>query len=590
MQALMATPNIDEKPVLRKATLVLALALVMPLVFLFTYSNWKQLSLNDAVQRLTLYERSVQNEVEKARSLSFHIGKQANIVNILQSGRSAVALREDIRRLSAPVDGGDIYLFDKMGQFLGKSSRSDEPQPAQIEETARNYFSAFAAGATYSFLEFDAETGDPCYFSLTAVTDLNGSVLGVVAIALPLGTLEKSWAHPSQKIFVTDENGVVVLSSDPDWRRQNISGIQDASVVAPSDGNLWHGEPTEALPIVNARSEEVKFFGQRHFYVHDRIDGQRWDIHYLVPDDIVHGTAIAYTLLAMAFVLMIWVVLNQNNARLVTEQLKRKQRDLLLFQSLNTKLESEINERNAAEKELKDAQHQLERANKLAALGQLASSVTHELGQPITAIRSYLTAVEISGGTLENSNTLPKLQSLAERMQKILEELKFFARPAPIKLENIEVGRSLTASLDLLRPNIVNADVTVRVTQDKSPKCVCGDRTRLEQVFTNIIRNAIDVMAETDHRELEIQVEAQSNRILIRFMDQGPGFGDISLDTLTEPFYTTRASGNGMGLGLAITAEIVKEHRGYLMALNREGRGAVMAVSLPLYVSEGYHG
>jgi two-component system C4-dicarboxylate transport sensor histidine kinase DctB len=219
----------------------------------------------------------------------------------------------------------------------------------------------------------------------------------------------------------------------------------------------------------------------------------------------------------------------------------------------------------------------------MAAFGKLASSVTHELGQPVTAMRSYLTAHEISKGP---DTTTAKLQRLVDRMQRILEELRAFSRPVTVRFSPVDLSSSIRTSLDLLRPNIAAADVTIKWENRGSPVRINGDQMRIEQAFVNVIRNAIDVMANTDRRELEISLQTNKNRAVISFADRGPGFGSISLETLTEPFYTTRASGNGMGLGLAVTAEIVEEHDGTLLATNREDGGGIMVFSFALIESE----
>jgi two-component system C4-dicarboxylate transport sensor histidine kinase DctB len=238
----------------------------------------------------------------------------------------------------------------------------------------------------------------------------------------------------------------------------------------------------------------------------------------------------------------------------------------------------EIDDRRAAERRLERTRDELARASRLAALGQLAASVTHELGQPITAMRNHLAAAEMGG----SERAIPSLAGLVERMEGITRQLKFFANPGEDALKPVDLVQAMREALKLVAPNLDTHAVELVQDLPDGPVVVQGNALRIEQVMVNILRNAIDAMEDGDRRELTVRVGSAGGLAWFAVADRGHGLGQSSLLELQEPFVTSRESGQGMGLGLAISAGIVKEHHGVMTARNRDGGGAVFRVEIPL--------
>jgi two-component system C4-dicarboxylate transport sensor histidine kinase DctB len=262
--------------------------------------------------------------------------------------------------------------------------------------------------------------------------------------------------------------------------------------------------------------------------------------------------------------------------------LKASRADSAALREANARLEAEIEERRTAERRLARTQGELERASRLAVLGKLATSVTHELGQPIAAMRNYITAAEMADTPKKLADSLPRFASLVTRMQHITEQLRFFARPGSDQFEPVDMLASVEAALDLLAPNLEQHKVQVNIKTPEATVPIRGNRLRLEQVLTNILRNAVDAMADSSKRHLTVIIEEVGDQAVLLVKDTGPGLGDSSLETLQEPFFTTKASGEGMGLGLAISMEIVVEHGGTMQAFTQETGGACLRITLPL--------
>ena len=274
-------------------------------------------------------------------------------------------------------------------------------------------------------------------------------------------------------------------------------------------------------------------------------------------------------ILFIGTLLFAWQV---RRARFVRAELIRSAAEESQLRAANARLEIEIEERRAAQASLQKTQDQLERAGRLAALGQLASSVTHELGQPIAAMRNQLTASEMSEGA---TGLNKKMQALVARMEDITRQLKFFSRKGRDQFEEVDLTDVIHTALDLLEPNIQVTEAKVRFAPKDVGTRLVGNRMRLEQVMTNLVRNALDAVEGAITREIEITVGQDDKTVWFKVSDTGHGLGDQTLDDLREPFATTRESGKGMGLGLTISAGIVSDHGGVLSAYDRPGGGAV---------------
>ena len=167
-------------------------------------------------------------------------------------------------------------------------------------------------------------------------------------------------------------------------------------------------------------------------------------------------------------------------------------------------------------------------------------------------------------------------------MEGITRQLKFFATSSEEGFEVFDLRAAMQAGLTLLAPNIEKGAVEVEMQQQDRAIWVRGNRLRLEQVITNVLRNACDAMEEEGAvSRLSVTVGQEGEVAYFEVADTGHGLGAASLPDLQEPFVTTRASGRGMGLGLAISASIIKDHDGTMSAQDRPEGGAVFRVELP---------
>lgn len=233
---------------------------------------------------------------------------------------------------------------------------------------------------------------------------------------------------------------------------------------------------------------------------------------------------------------------------------------------------------------LRRTQEQLLQSEKMAAVGQLISGVAHELNNPLTAILGYsqlLKSEELTNP--RGASYLEKLYKQAQRTHHIVQNLLSFARQhkperAPVQLNQILEDTLVLREYDMRLNNII-----VRREFDPNLPMTGGDFHQLQQVFLNILNNAVDAIQEKGGPgEIWIRTEAADNRLRVELTDNGPGVQNPH--RIFDPFYTTKPVGKGTGLGLSICYGIVKEHGGEIQVRNSPPRGATFTITLPLLV------
>lgn len=231
------------------------------------------------------------------------------------------------------------------------------------------------------------------------------------------------------------------------------------------------------------------------------------------------------------------------------------------LQETNGALQTQIAQRQQAEDELVQA-------GKLAVLGQLSAGLAHELNQPLTALAALAgnTPRLMEAGRADAvRRNLRSIELAVERMAKLTRQLKGFARRADGMLETVTLAHAVGNALLLLEHRLREAEVQLDLQIPEGLALRC-DGTRLEQVLVNLFANAIDAMAEAPQRRITVQARREGRRVLIAVSDTGCGVSEALRERLFEPFFTTKPAGQGLGLGLVISAQIVREFGSHLQA------------------------
>lgn len=262
-------------------------------------------------------------------------------------------------------------------------------------------------------------------------------------------------------------------------------------------------------------------------------------------------------------------------------RVKKRTEDL---SKTNERLTKEIDEHRRTEKTLRQTQDELIHAAKLAGLGQMSTAISHEINQPLSAIRSYADNAQ----TLLNHErkqdvqwNLTQISQLTARMAQIIKQLKMFARKSPGQSVAVSLQAVFDESLSLLESKIKRDEIKIVKKFPPEELFVLGDMVRLEQVFVNLISNAIQAMNNIAPRILYLDAYLEDNTVAITVRDTGPGIPKNHLASIFDPFFTTKEAGQGLGLGLAISYRIIDGLGGTIQAENNPTGGAMFTVKLP---------
>jgi C4-dicarboxylate-specific signal transduction histidine kinase len=261
---------------------------------------------------------------------------------------------------------------------------------------------------------------------------------------------------------------------------------------------------------------------------------------------------------------------------------------------LNAELEQRVVERTnqlmRASEALREAQAELAHINRVTAMGQLAASITHEVNQPLTAM---ITNADVGLRWLDRQppdvdearQALDCIIKDSKRASEVIGRIRALIRKAPPRKDDGDINKVILEVIDLSRGELMKNNVSAQTRLAEGLPLIRGDGVQLQQVILNLILNAVQAMSGVAEptRELLISTEQEaSGAVLVTVQDSGPGFSPESFDRLFDPFYTTKADGMGMGMGLSICRSIVDAHGGRIWASRTAGPGATFQFTLPL--------
>src|SRR6056297_810612 len=562
---------------LRGLAVLTALGVVLG-VFLISLGFFRSEEQAKAEGRLSLYRSMVISEIERFSHLTYVLARDRHVMDTA-AGRAPGVLDRRLAAFAGESGLDAIYLMRPDGVTIAASNAGTPESFVGQNYGFRPYFQTALDGGQGRFYGIGATTGLPGYFIADPVRGPGGEILGVIAIKLDLTDLEETWRAAGEQVLLANRDGVVLLSSDPGWRYRALGALDTAQRARIAQDRQFPGQALAPLDWRRAEDGRAAIGGAERLHISGTLAAHGWVLHYFSDDSaaVTRSWLLAgiVTTLAGGGLLASQV----RRTRRIGAALRRSEAEEAQLREANERLAVEIEERRAAERRLARTQDELERASRLAALGQLAASVTHELGQPIAAMRNHLTAAEIGGQPA--ARIIPRITGIVDRMEGITRQLKFFARNDREEFGPVDLGAVVQAALALVEPNIAKVGVTTSVDAPEEPVLVRGNQLRLEQVLTNVLRNAVDAVEDCAERRIAITLGQGDGAGWVEVRDTGHGLGQARLDELQEPFVTTRESGRGMGLGLAISANIVKAHQGRFSADNLDQGGAMFRIEIP---------
>lgn len=527
---------------------------------------------NEAELRLALYSGNLQSELQRTSIVPKLLARDPELIGALHSQDFSTSTQRLIDFVEE-IGAASLMLLDRDGRTMASTDRNNlgiihREKPFFVEATRSN-----ATVFTISPLE----TGGVDFFYSRRV-EFQGRLVGVVSVEVDLQKFERAWAGISDAIMVFDSSGKIILATDPRWR-----GLTEEFALAGRSAETALDQALQFTADWAGFSRSTYLQGEAVIRVVGRIPFRGWQIAsftaYSSVREKVNGI-LAFQI--MCFTLMIALILYRTNRR-TNVRLKIFEDESADLRRLNERLQREIAEREKVQKNLEVVEQSLAQSSKLAALGEMAAAVSHELNQPLAAMKTYL-----AGAGLLLSRNRPdeavaafkRIDGLIERMGAITRQLKSYAKKGGGKFELVDMSAALASSLSMMEPQLKHSQIRLEQVITEQSVVVIGDRVRIEQVLINLLRNAIDSLKTIERPVIEV-ILSRGETVTLSVRDNGLGIEN--LDLLFEPFQTTKKDRDGVGLGLAISSGIVKDLGGRLTARNSEEGGAVFEMQLPVF-------
>ena len=533
----------------------------------------KEQARKSADETLNVQIESLNGLLNKFRSLPPILSRQQDVINLFRSDFSRDKIRDKLTQLAYFSGARDVALYSLDGGYYA-SAREVFPTSLRASKDSEQLLIAPTESrlgrATLLF-----ETGDRLYGFSSLVGGVNQPV-GIVVFFVDLSTIENAWALSRLPIFVTNQDEQIILSNVAEWRGKY---LKDAIVIETASPQVYfENELRDAEPIVKP------------------LTLLEWDMHVLGLTPTLNKTKRYAVLLSflvtitVALALILFVRrrdaaiqaerLERANALRLERLVQRRTRDL---NDSNISLQKEIDERKLAEERLIKAQEEVIRAAKLAAIGQMSATLSHEYNQPLAAIGTY---AENAEKFLElqkpdrASENLGFIRQQVERMGALSRTLLGFARKPDSESHPVSLHAVIDESVLLCSPRARKSTVELQIEKPTHPLFVLGGKIRLTQVFVNLITNAIDATASRDDAIVRLRVSESNNQVIVEVADNGSGIDPEIAQQIFEPFFTTKEAGVGLGIGLSIVSDLVREFGGTIAVSDSDLGGASFRVSL----------
>jgi two-component system C4-dicarboxylate transport sensor histidine kinase DctB len=535
----------------------------------------------------------LEGHLRRYEALPALLARNANIREALEAPNDAAriaAMNLWLEETNALIEASDLYLIDLSGTTIAASNHARADSFIGQNFSYRPYFTQAREGRSGHFFALGTTSGVRGYYFASAVRDAGGQITGVLALKIGVDEIEAGWAARDYRILVTDPEGIVFMSSDPAWLYRGLLPLSPDQLARIAASRRYADAALSILPSESTRSGPVALLRlangdgvERDYIATARaMPDADWVVRVLLDAAPLRAQArlavTALGLLLAVALLLAWAVW-QRRAQLAER--------LALQAAARADLERQVAERTAdltrANQDLHRMQADLVQAGKLAALGRMSAALSHEINQPLAAARNYAD----SAGLLIDRGDLPRARenigqilALIDRMAAIARHLRSVARKPNESLKVVDLAAVVQEALVIAQSRLAAAGAEVALDLPAGLPPVQGGPVRLQQVIVNVLSNAADAVEGTANRRIELSARAEGDEVVLTIRDHGPGVASAIADRIFDPFFTTKQVGSGLGLGLSISYNIMKDFEGDLRVANHPEGGAVFTLVL----------
>jgi len=591
-------PNHSPARRLRQRALFVLLALLVFAVFGSAYrlnrSSAETVTQRSASMRAQSASALIASEFQKYRMLPLVLSDYPDVQVAVSNPSPATLARlnDKLEQIARRTDAAVIYVINLRGETIAASNWRTADSFIGQNYGFRPYFTQALANETAEQFALGTVSRHPGLFLAHRLT--NGK--GVVVVKVEFDRIEAAWAHQAGPTIVRDANGVVIMSSNPEWRMRATRALPQQTIRAISAAKLYGATLPPALASDLSLDEAAAAASnpkrQRFKIATTPVPVSGWSLTTLEPLAPAFANADAksqaITLIAALLALTIFGLAVRSSERQALRRAAQAElegkvtlRTAELLEA-NQKLvhESGVRERNEAR--LRAAREELAQSNRLATLGQITAGVSHEINQPLAALRTYAenAIVMIRGGKAPEA--LPNMEhivALSARIGEITGELRTFAR-RDAGLGPVRISDAIDGALLLISDRLRQSGVTITRAGEEADTFAAANRIRVEQILINLLQNALDALAGIADPRVTITTTLDAATVTITVSDNGPGISPKGRKLLFKSFATQKP--NGLGLGLVISRELAREVGGELLFQPSDAdRGATFLVQLP---------
>lgn len=510
--------------------------------------------------KIDFYNSSLRNALDRYSGVPLTLARHPDISALLDDANNDRLMKNvsrDFKVLANAAGVVSIFLMDSHGLTIASSNFEDPVSSVGESLPFRPYLIDALRTGVGRYFAIGTTTKVPGYFIAYPVGDKKG----VVVIKVGVSALEQAWPPSAERVIVTDRHGIVFLTNVPAWRFKSLRQL-DAPVAAQIKASLQYGDSEiEPLPFQVSKSN-VLTLGNQHLLIEGaQLPGSDWSLHVMTDLELINYRILNAALLAgfgfLAILLTLFLLIQR---RQVARDYKEN-------------LERQVRERTA----------ELVQAGQMAALGQMAAGIAHEIVQPVTAIRGF---ADNSRAYLESNQlsrvmgNLGEITALTERLVDFIRRIKNFSPNLSVELGTVDLIATLEEALALVVAVSRRPDRGMEVRRDfpEGSVWVVAEGVRLQQVLVNLFNNAMDAMKDSPHCVLDLKLRLQKETVSLWVRDSGAGLAESHLTQVFKPFFTTKPE--GWGLGLSISHTIMREFEGRLTAENYPDGGAVFTLIL----------
>ncbi|HDY7617960.1 TPA: sensor histidine kinase [Vibrio vulnificus] len=567
---------------------------------------------NKSYQSLTQQHRSqlerfashIQNKLDKFAHIPQLIAKDAPLIEALLHPQNSAQIditNRYLEEVNQIIQAADTYLIDEYGNTIAASNWNIDRSFVGRNFAFRPYFKQAIIGKRSQYFALGSTSGQRGYYYSFPVT-YAGAIIGVVVVKMDLISIEDNWQEKRSIFVANDENQIVFMSSEPSWLFKSLTPKTEQQLQQIRSSQQYLDRTIDSLNFVGDLHSPQSEIKQGSPYsagtmIVSSLPLRNLDLTIRVlsaKHNLVFTTfslLLVETLVFAVIFLLGQLYYHRQQKHKQIEQLQQEAKQKLEFQVMErtAELQAEIAQRTKTEQALRLTQDELIQAAKLAVLGQMSASISHELNNPLAAIRSFADNGRLfleKEKYLRVDENLSRISALTERMAKISQQLRSFARKSNgDELVEAKLIPILISANELMKPALKSARVQLNTHYPEQEILVVINVIQLEQVLINLITNAIEAMEGCEEKRLNLVVEIDSSQnVNIHIDDNGPGIEPAQFQQLCEPFHTTKK--NGLGLGLSISQQILAGMNGKLQVSHSPLGGARFTIMLPTINTE----